>query len=231
VTVVLAGHRVEGRQELSTGRTVFLHLAPGAAAMAVYVAAAPVARHLGLPTVAALAVSGLLGVAPVQLAVLARTRRSGEPVIRLRTKLPVPQVLAWMFVEAALAAVAFALTARCGGWLKDTVFGWWPAGWALDPGTGGGFGRGALLITAALVLLGSVVVAPVVEEIYFRGYLLSRMGTRFGLRTPVTHAARSRATTSGRRGWHRPGPWLSFRWRTSPAARATCGSGSSPTSS
>jgi len=201
MTADLAIHEGTARQMHSAGRSVLLHLAPGAAAMAAYVAAVPFARNLGLPTIAALAVSGLLGVAPVQLAILARTRRLGRPTIGLRARLPVAQMLAWVFVELALAALAFALTAGWGPWLKATVFGWWPAGWALDPGTGGGYDRGTVLITAALVLIGSVVVAPVVEEFYFRGYLLPRMGARPGPLVPIAHSALFA-------GYHLWTPWL-----------------------
>ena len=198
---LLVGHRDTGRRKDSAGRTILLHLAPGAAAMAVYAAAAPIARHVGVPTIAALAVSGLLGVAPVQLAVLAGARRAGEPVILLRARLPVRQVVCCVLAELLLAALAFALTAPLGAWLEATAFAWWPAGWALDPGTGGGSGRGPLLITAALVMLGSVVVAPLVEEFYFRGYLLPRMPARLGPFTSLTHAALFA-------GYHVWTPWL-----------------------
>ena len=43
-----------------------------------------------------------------------------------------------------------------------------------------------MLVTAALLLVGSVLVAPVVEELYFRGYLLPRMPQTLGRwRVPV----------------------------------------------
>jgi membrane protease YdiL (CAAX protease family) len=100
-----------------------------------------------------------------------------------------------------VAAVAFALTAPLASWLKETVFGWWPAQLAIDAGSDGRFSRTALLITAALVLLGSVVVAPVVEEHYFRGYLLQRMDLGAGLRTPLAHAGLFGA-------YHLWTPWL-----------------------
>jgi uncharacterized protein len=168
---------ISGVATHTAGRSALLHLAPGAAAMAVYTAAAPLVRDIGLPSIAALALSGLLGVAPVQLVLLARNRgrHPSSPTNMLRTKLPLPRMLGWALVEVGLGAAAFALAGPPAEVLRRTAFGWWPAGWILDPGTHPGFSHRALLVAGLVMLLGSVIVAPVVEEYYFRGYLLPRM--------------------------------------------------------
>jgi hypothetical protein len=181
-------------------QSILLHLAPGAAAMAVYVAAAPLVRHLGLPSIAALAVSGLLGVAPVQLVLL--RRRPASPANLLRTKLPLFRMLGWVLVEVVLGAAAFALTGPPAEAIRSAAFGWWPGDWVLDPGTHPGFGHRALLATGLLMLLGSVLVAPAVEEYYFRGYLLPRMPEGLGRGGPLAHAALFA-------GYHLWTPWLS----------------------
>jgi hypothetical protein len=51
-----------------------LHLVPGALALGVYIAVVPIVGQLGMPTIAALAVSGLLEVVPLQLALPSRHR-------------------------------------------------------------------------------------------------------------------------------------------------------------
>src|SRR4051812_27313360 len=51
-------------------QSLALHLAPGVAVLAAYAALVPLARHYQLPTAAALAATGLVAVAPVQLALL-----------------------------------------------------------------------------------------------------------------------------------------------------------------
>ena len=192
-----------GAQQHTMGRSVLLHLAPGIPAMAVLVAAVPVARALGLPTIAALALSGLLGAVPVQLALLARHRRQRpeERTNLLTARLPARQVSALVLVELALAAAAFALTAPAAAMVRTYAFAWWPAAWVPDAGAYAGSSRHALLATAALVLVGSVVVTPVVEEHYFRGYLLPRMPARLGRSTPLAHAALFA-------GYHLWTPWL-----------------------
>src|SRR4051794_31061308 len=170
-------------------QSVVLHLAPGAAVLAAYAALVPVARHFHLPSAAALAATGLVAVAPVQLGLLRRHRRRhpGEAAVQLRRRLPLPRVLAWALLEIVLAAVAFLLTAPLVDRLQG-AFGWWPSAWALDLGNHDGYTRGAQLATALLLLLGTVLVAPLVEELYFRGYLLPRMPPRLGAGTPLAHA-------------------------------------------
>jgi membrane protease YdiL (CAAX protease family) len=187
----------------SAGRSVLLHLGPAVPAMAVYVALAPVAHRLGLPTIAALALSGLLGVAPVQLGLLAlhRRRHPAQRVNLLQGRVGAPRLLLLVVLEVVLAAAAFALTAPVGPLLRAAVFGWWPDAWVLDGGTHPGFSRQALVLTAVLVLLRSVVVAPVVEERYFRGYLLPRMPERLGRVTPLAHVLLFA-------GYHLWTPWL-----------------------
>lgn len=185
------------------GRSILLHLGPGVVAMAVYVVTLPVARHLGLPAIAALAVSGLVGVAPIQLAILTRHghRYPGEPANLLRTRLPRAQLFCWVMVVISLSAGAFALTASWGSSLRAGAFGWWPAGWLVDTGAYPGPNTTALVVTACLMLLGSVIVAPVVEEFYFRGYLLPRMPVRLGRTAPLVH-------TVFFAGYHLWTPWL-----------------------
>ena len=109
--------------------------------MAVYIAALPAARQLGLPSIAALAVSGLVAVPSVQLTVLYRHRRNHprQSAVQLRTRLPTPQMLGWVLLEVVLAALAFILTAPLAHLLRAKAFGWWPASWVLDPGTPAGY--------------------------------------------------------------------------------------------
>ena len=188
--------------------SVLLHLGPGAAAAAVYFLMVPVTRGWGLPSVAALALSGLLGVAPVQLAVLALHRRRQraangppEPALWLRDPTCPRRLAAWTTGVVLAAGTVFAMTASLAAWVESAVFGWWPESMKVDLGTSGDYGRPALLATAALLLVGTVVVSPVVEELYFRGFLLPRMSPRLGAAAPVTHAVLFAA-------YHLWTPWL-----------------------
>jgi len=60
-----------------------------------------------------------------------------------------------------------------GVWLRETVFTWLP-GWYFDPGFDQAV-RQLLILTVLLAIISDGIVAPLLEEIYFRGYLLPRM--------------------------------------------------------
>src|ERR671910_384802 len=184
-------------------QTVLLHLLPGAAAFAAYVGLVPLAHQLGLPSVAVLATVGLLVIAPVQLGLLSahRRRRPDEPAVMLRARLPLPRLLGWAGLEVGLAGIAFLATAPLKRLLTDSVFAGWPDAWAVRPGTETGYSDTALIVTAALLLAGTVLVAPVVEELYFRGYLLPRMPRQLGRWTPLAHVALFAA-------YHLWAPWM-----------------------
>ena len=95
--------------------------------------------------------------------------------------------LGWATLIICAAAAAFVLTRPVRTWLERTLFQAWPDSWKPQLGTAGGYGDSALLWTAFLLLIGSVLIAPVVEEAYFRGYLLPRMPARLGRTAPLAH--------------------------------------------
>jgi membrane protease YdiL (CAAX protease family) len=183
--------------------SVGLHLVPGLAALLAYVALLPLTRAAGLPSVAALAGAGLLAAPAVQLGLIARhrRRRPDEPALALRTRLPLPRLFGWAAVEIAAAAAAFAVTAPLVRLLQTRVFGWWPTTWTIQLGTDGRYCDRALLVTAGLLFVGSVLVAPVVEELYFRGFLLPRMPSRLGRWRIPAHVGLFA-------GYHVWSPWL-----------------------
>jgi len=87
------------------GRLLGLHLLPGVAVMAVYVALAPVLARHGVPTNAALLIAFLVGGWPVMLGVMKRARRRGDvPLVPWRARLPWWEYAAWL---VALTAFAF----------------------------------------------------------------------------------------------------------------------------
>ena len=183
--------------------SVLLHLAPGLVGLLAYLALLPLARGAGLPSVAALAVAGLLAVPAVQLGLLLlhRRRRPYEPAVALRVRLPTPRLLGLAVLEIGFAGVVFVATARLTPLIQARAFGWWPQPWAIRLGTDGHYGGRPLMITAVLVLLGSVLVAPIVEEAYFRGFLLPRMPSRLGRWRVPAHVVLFA-------GYHFWSPWL-----------------------
>ena len=113
---------------------------------------------------------------------------------------PLPRLLGWAALEIVLAGVAFVVTAPLTRLLQTRVFGWWPQAWTIRLGLDAQYGDQALMITAVLLLIGSVLAAPIVEELYFRGFLLPRMPGRLGRWRIPAHVRCSLPTTCGRLG-------------------------------
>lgn len=172
----------------SLARSILLHLLPGIAILAVYVALQPVAASFGFPALFALLAAVLLAGIPLQLGhlLVLGSRRNGrwslEGIVVLRERLRprqyallVPLLLIWSFL-------CYGLLSPASDFLSRTAFGWLPTWFFRDDFSH--VSRPILLATVALLLVLNGVVAPVVEELYFRGYLLPRLA-RFGRWAPV----------------------------------------------
>ena len=181
-------------EQHSLPATIAYHLLPGVPILAVAIAFVPIARAAGFPPIFALVIAILLAQLPIQLGHLLRLgwKRNGRlslaGVVVYRHRLP-----RWQYPLYALAtlawgaAVTFAASPIDSALLK-TVFGWVPTGFtattASDAASYATYSRTTLLITFGSLILINGVAAPVVEELYFRGYLMPRI-SRFGWKTPL----------------------------------------------
>jgi hypothetical protein len=176
--------RVAEVEQHSLPVSVALHLLPGILTAAVFYALAPAMTSAGYPAIAAAVVAVGLVLLSAELGWLLREahRRTGSWAITAvlpfrpgpttwRTVLLVVGLLAWGFAVSVLGI---------GGSIKDSFFSWMPE-WALDPLSAGADRSSdpAMLVTAVGYVVFLVVLGPLVEELYFRGYLLPRIG-RFG---------------------------------------------------
>lgn len=162
------------------GRSAALHLVPGLLLLAVYVVAAPPLRQLGFPSAFAFQLGLLVTVLPWTLGVLVweAKRRTGQASVLAAVgfREPMPR---WQFVALGLAlfvwAVAvFAVLGPAEFRTVAPLFDWLPAWFYLNEDFSG-YDRPVLLATWVLALLLNGLAVPVVEELYFRGYLLPRM--------------------------------------------------------
>lgn len=166
---------------LSIAGTLTLHLVPGVLMTAGFIAFAPIAARLGFPPIAALMAAILLVLIPTELGILVwAARREGSTVgslIPYRRRIP---LRTWAWLVPGLILLAFlgfglhqaiepALIERFFGWLPD----WYVKPIAIDNVTD--FSRMAWLVTFAAYFTLNGLLGPIVEEIYFRGYLLPRM--------------------------------------------------------
>jgi uncharacterized protein len=177
--------------------SVVLHLAPGVMMLVVYLFLAPVVIAWGYPPLFASLLSIPLILVPWMLGYLSfiayRTEGTYNPLaaVGYRTVLPRWQYVAYTAGLTAVGAVAFvASDAIIGNALVDSLFSRLPA-WFLNPAdldtiSAMAVGQQIVFLTTLLVFAGFV--APVVEELYFRGFLLPGLA-RFGFWAPVISVA------------------------------------------
>jgi uncharacterized protein len=176
-------------EQHSIGRAVVLHLLPGALITLFFALAAPVARGLGLPSLLAILLAIPFVLIPFELGYLLREgkRRNGrlslEGVVLYRQPIPRWQFAVLLIGLFLWSAVAFGLLALLDAPLIEALFRWLPDWFFLDEDLSA-YTRPVLVATWVLGLLANGLAAPIVEELYFRGYLLPRI-SRFGGWAPL----------------------------------------------
>jgi hypothetical protein len=168
-------------EQLALPALLGLFLVPGALMTVVYVVIAPFIETAGFPPIAALLVAILIVLVPVELGVILRAGR--DHPLRIRSVVPYRRPLPvrdWVWLVPVLivaAFVGFGLSMAIEPTLIDGLFGWLPDWFVrpIDPDRVGDYSREAWLVTLAAYLVLNGYVGPIVEELYFRGYLLPRM--------------------------------------------------------
>jgi CAAX protease family protein len=168
-------------EQLPLPTLLALFLVPGALMTVAYVLIAPLVEGAGFPPIAALLIAIVVVLLPIELGVILRAGR-GDPqrirsVVPYRRPLPLRDWLWLVPVLVVAAFVGFGLSMAIEPAVIDALFGWLPDWFVrpIDPDRVGDYGREAWLITLAAYLVLNGFAGPIVEELYFRGYLLPRM--------------------------------------------------------
>jgi membrane protease YdiL (CAAX protease family) len=168
-------------EQLGLLKLLALFLVPGAIMTLVYVVIAPFIESAGLPPIAALLVAILIVLVPFELGVILRAGRDHplglRSVVPYRRPLPIRDWLWLVPVLIVAEFVGFGLSMVIEPTIINSLFGWLPAWFVLpiDLDRVGQYSREAWLVTLAAYLVLNGFVGPIVEELYFRGYLLPRM--------------------------------------------------------
>jgi membrane protease YdiL (CAAX protease family) len=175
--------RVADVEQHPLGKSVALHLLPGILTAAVFYAVAPAVMRAGYPAIAGAVIAAGLVLVTAELGWLLREAHQRTGSWAITSVLPFrPGPFTWKkaLLVIGLLTWGFAVSLLgIGGSFKDSFFSWMP-GWAQDPLTGVTEGVStATILTVVGYVLFLVILGPLVEELYFRGYLLPRIG-RFG---------------------------------------------------
>jgi membrane protease YdiL (CAAX protease family) len=186
-TQTLSGKGIADKQH-SIARTLVLHLLPGVLMVAFYIIAAPLVRGLGFPSLMAIYLAILFVLVPFELGYLFyRARKNGSSlgsVVLYREPVPKGQFVALVVGLLAWSAIFYVLIySLLDAFFIENVFFWLPEVFFLAEDFAR-YSTAALVITWVLGMVVNGIAGPIVEEMYFRGYLLPRI-SRFGVWAPL----------------------------------------------
>lgn len=169
--------------------SILLHLFPGMLIAAFYFLAVGPVRAWGFPSYMALLLAIPFVLVPVQLGYLLYRgrKRNGRfsltGIVVYRERIPVWQYLVFTPLLFLLLAGIFKLVSPVDKVVHDLLFSWIP-GSEIPEIHPHDYSRPVLVLTYLVLITFGAVVAPVVEEMYFRGFLLPRL-SRFRGWAPV----------------------------------------------
>lgn len=174
----------------SIALSIFLHLFPGAVLTLGFLLLAPVFADAGLPPILGLIFVDAFIVLPLMIGIIIYSGRKfrGEntsSAIRWREMLTRSEFLKSTVGLLIWAVLIFILLAPLSEWLKSGYFYWIPS-W-LDPMDDSyhfmNYHKSVAVFTWLQMLIVTSIAAPIVEEYYFRGFLLPAI-ERFGIWAP-----------------------------------------------
>lgn len=198
MSAITAGHTLpavhETDEQHSLHRSLALHILPGVFILVLFVAAAPLAVQAGLPPLVPVLGSAALGLA-FQLWHLLNEgkKRNGkwslEGIVRYNEPIPLRSCL-WLVPLFLVPTFLLGILTDPIGKALLNLMPWLPAWFEVRDATLLlQYPRGTLVFTfLALVFPINGIAAPIIEELYFRGYLMPRL-SRFGRWTPVLATA------------------------------------------
>jgi len=183
-------------QQHSLKQSITLHLLPGIIILGFFVVLAPVMDRLGWPPALALFTIIGLVLVPVELGVLLYEGKklSGKftlkNVVLYREPLPKKQYF-WLslILFTWLMLILIVVFTPIDNFIAERLFFWLPD-WFFTAKfieNIGQYPQSVILVTAILGTLFNGIAGPVVEELYFRGFLLPRL-SRYGNWAPLLNA-------------------------------------------
>ncbi|MGZ8721972.1 MAG: CPBP family intramembrane glutamic endopeptidase [Aeromicrobium sp.] len=172
-------------------RLLLLHLVPGALATLVYVLLADPVEAAGYPALMALLIAIAVVIIPFELGVVLIAGRGEADMLSAIPYRDRMTARDWLWLVPLLVVVGilgFGVLGIVEQPVRDGLFGWLPA-WFLNPlptDDIGAYSSAAWTTTLSAYLILNVFAGPTVEELYFRGYLLPRMG-QFGRWAPLVN--------------------------------------------
>lgn len=103
-------------------------------------------------------------------------------IISYNNSILVRQLILWVVIIFVLTGVIFTFLKPLELFFQSKLFFWIPQ---MNPGLDGNYSKQILIFTYVMFFFFVALLGPFVEELYFWGYLLSRMKGKFG---PLLHS-------------------------------------------
>jgi len=158
-----------------------LHLLPGALITIAFILLGPVLKQLHLPPLLALLIPILLILIPFEAGVIYYLgyRRNGkislEGIVLNREPIPLKDYFYLVPVLLFWAILIFMSLEKLDQAIRIGLFGWLPEWFQINQLTPADYSQPVLTVTFVCFLVLNGFAGPMVEELYFRGYLLPRI--------------------------------------------------------
>ena len=183
MTETIKENRSQTSQQHSLGGSIALHLIPGLLTALTAYGLGTWFHSRGLPVMLAFYAATLLVLFPLLIGIplVIEKKRTGRinlrEILRFRESLPTWQTVLIVLGIVLWSGLVFLIAASpLAEPLREAVFtrlpAWYDLGYYL---TEGAYSREAVVATWALGILFATFLGPVLEELYFRGYLLPRL--------------------------------------------------------
>lgn len=168
---------------------ILYHLLPALPILFIVIVFSNPVWGLGFPIFLSLMFGIILGLIPIQLGILfviaKKQNKTIKDLILFREKMPLRKLILLAIPCFIFALIIFMTVASIEHPLWG-IFNWIPDWFRINRFSPGDTSKGILIVTVILNFIFNGILGPVVEEIYFRGFLLPRM-KRLGRFAPITN--------------------------------------------
>jgi membrane protease YdiL (CAAX protease family) len=165
-------------QQLSKTKSILYHLYPGIIITGCFVVLTPLLLKYKLPPQFSLLISIVIAAVPLLLrhlyfAAKAEKKNNLKAVNGYHYKLPTGKLILYISGLVVFAFLIWGATQPLNEIITKNLFSWLPDWYTVQDFNG--YGKQAILLTLIFNLVLNGFLAPLIEEYYFRGYLLPRM--------------------------------------------------------
>jgi len=175
------GHKSKNiMKQLNKTQSILYHFYPGILITGGFIFLAPMSIRYGYPPQFGMLMAILMVAIPVLTLHLfaAKKREQLNNIFALNgysNRLPAGKLVLYSIGLVAAAFIIWGITQPVDIYISKTLFKWLPKWYTVQDFAG--YSAGKVKITLLLNLVLNGLLAPVAEELYFRGYLLPRMKT------------------------------------------------------